>query len=100
MKDPAYLIDVGRGKVCKIDDLADAIEGGDIAGCGLDVFEEEPLPSEHKLWGLPNVLMTPHVAVKDAENIPERRFQVLMDNARHFLNEEPLNNIVDKSKWY
>ena len=100
MKDSAYFINVGRGKVCKIDDLADAIEGGDIAGCGLDVFEEEPLPSEHKLWGLPNVLMTPHVAVKDAENIPERRFQVLMDNARRFLKEEPLNNIVDKSKWY
>ena len=100
MKDSAYFINVGRGKVCKIDDLADAIEGGDIAGCGLDVFEEEPLPSEHKLWGLPNVLMTPHVAVKDAENIPERRFQVLLDNARRFLNEEPLNNIVDKSKWY
>lgn len=100
MKDSAYFINVGRGKVCKIDDLADAIEGGEIAGCGLDVFEEEPLPSEHKLWGLPNVLMTPHVAVKDAENIPERRFQVLMDNARRFLKEEPLNNIVDKSKWY
>ena len=100
MKDSAYFINVGRGKVCKIDDLADAIEGGDIAGCGLDVFEEEPLPSEHKLWGLPNVLMTPHVAVKDAENIPERRFQVLMDNARRFLKDEPLNNIVDKSKWY
>ena len=100
MKDSAYFINVGRGKVCNIDDLADAIEGGDIAGCGLDVFEEEPLPPEHKLWGLPNVLMTPHVAVKDAENIPERRFQVLLDNARRFLNEELLNNIVDKSKWY
>ena len=100
MKHSAYFINVGRGKVCKIDDLADAIEGGDIAGCGLDVFEEEPLSSEHRLWGSPNVLMTPHVAVKDAENIPERRFQVLLDNARRFLNEEPLNNIVDKSKRY
>ena len=56
MKDSAYFINIGRGKVCKIDDLGDAIEGGDIAGCGLDVFEEEPLPSDHKLWGLPNVL--------------------------------------------
>ena len=100
MKRTAYFINVGRGKVCKIDDLADAIERGDIAGCGLDVFEEEPLPSDHKLWGLPNVLMTPHVAVKDAENIPERRFQVLLDNARRFLKGEPLRNVVDKSKWY
>ena len=100
MKKTAYFINVGRGKVCKIDDLADAIAGGVIAGCGLDVFEEEPLPSDHKLWGLPNVLMTPHVAVRDAGNISERRFEVLIDNARRFLRNELLNNIVDKSKWY
>lgn len=100
MKSTAYFINVGRGKVCKIDDLADALEGGVIAGCGLDVFEEEPLPASHKLWGLPNVLMTPHVAVRDADNIPERRFQIVLDNARRFLNDEPLNNVVDKSKWY
>ncbi len=100
MKKTAYFINVGRGKVCKIDDLADAIENGVIAGCGLDVFEEEPLPSDHRLWGLPNVLMTPHVAVRDAGNISERRFEVLLDNARRFLRNESLNNIVDKSKWY
>ena len=100
MKETAYFINIGRGKVCKIDDLADAIETGQIAGAGLDVFEEEPLPSDHKLWGLPNVLMTPHVAVRDAENIPERRFQIILDNARRFLNDEPLNNIVEKDKWY
>jgi phosphoglycerate dehydrogenase-like enzyme len=86
--------------VCKVADLADAIESGEIAGCGLDVFEEEPLPSEHKLWGLPNVLLTPHVAVRDAGNIPERRFQVLIDNARRFMAKEPLINVVDKNKWY
>ena len=100
MKNTAYFINVGRGKVCKIDDLANAIENGDIAGCGLDVFEEEPLPSDHKLWRLPNVMMTPHVAVRDAENIPERRFEIIIDNARRFLNDEPLYNVVDKSKWY
>lgn len=49
-----------------------------------------PLPSEHKLWGLPNVLITPHIAVADAENLPERRF----------LNDEPLTNVVDKERWY
>ena len=64
------------------------------------MFEEEPLPSDHKLWGLPNVLMTPHVAVKDAGNIDARRFDVLIGNARRFLAGEPLANAVDKSKWY
>ena len=100
MKPTAYFINIGRGMVCKIDDLADAIETGEIAGAGLDVYEQEPLPADHKLWGLPNVLMTPHVAVADAENIPERRFRIILDNARRFLNGEPLNNVVDKEKWY
>ena len=45
MKSSAYFINVGRGMVCKIDDLADAIKSGEIAGCGLDVYEIEPLPS-------------------------------------------------------
>ncbi len=100
MKSSAYFINIGRGMVCKIDDLADAIESGVIAGAGLDVFEQEPLSSEHKLWGLPNVLMTPHVAVKDAGNINARRFEVLIGNARRFLAGEELTHVVDKEKWY
>ena len=51
-------------------------------------------------YDLPNVLITPHVAVADAENIPERRFQIILDNARRFLNDEPLANVVDKERWY
>ena len=100
MKSSAYFINIGRGMVCKIDDLADAIESGEIAGAALDVFEQEPLASDHKLWGLPNVLMTPHVAVRDAENIPERRFEIILDNARRFQAGEELTNVVDKTKWY
>ena len=100
MKNSAYFINIGRGMVCKIDDLADAVESGEIAGAGLDVFEQEPLPSDHKLWGLPNVLMTPHVAVRDAENIPDRRFAIILDNARRFAAGEELTNVVDKTKWY
>ena len=100
MKPTSYFINVGRGKVCKIDDLADAIESGEIAGCGLDVYEIEPLPPEHKLWRLPNVLMTPHVAVKDAGDIPERRFQIILENARRFARGDELVNVVDKQRWY
>ncbi len=100
MKSTAYFINVGRGMVCKIDDLADAIESGEIAGCGLDVYEIEPLPPEHKLWSLSNVLMTPHVAVRDAGDIPERRFQIILENARRFARGEELMNVVDKERWY
>jgi phosphoglycerate dehydrogenase-like enzyme len=100
MKRTAHFINVGRGKTTRLDDLADALEHGIIAGCGLDVFEVEPLPADHRLWTLPNVLLTPHIAVRDAENIPERRFQVLFDNARRFAAGEPLRNVVDKAAWY
>ena len=100
MKKTSYFINIGRGMVCKLDDLAEAVEKGVIAGCGLDVYETEPLPSEHKLWGLDNVLMTPHIAVADAENLSERRYQILIENARLFLDNDEMNNIVDKEKWF
>ena len=100
MKPTAYFINIGRGMTTKLDDLAAALETGTIAGCGLDVFEIEPLPAAHKLWRLPNVLLTPHIAVKDAENIEERQFQILLDNLRRFSTGEPLRNVVNKALWY
>jgi phosphoglycerate dehydrogenase-like enzyme len=100
MKPTAFFINVGRGKTARIDDLADAIESGQIAGCGLDVYETEPLPPDHKLWGLPNVLMTPHIAITDAENIPERRWGIIAENTRRFLSGVPLMNPVDKAAWF
>ncbi len=100
MKPSAYFISIGRGKTTVLEDLTRAVEDGEIAGCGLDVFEIEPLPSDHRLWHLPNVILTPHVAVKDAENLPERRYQVILENARLFAAGEPLKNVVDKALWY
>jgi phosphoglycerate dehydrogenase-like enzyme len=100
MKPTAYFISIGRGKTAVLEDLTVAIETGQIAGCGLDVFEIEPLPSDHRLWQLPNVILTPHVAVKDAENLPERRYQVILENERRFLDDQPLTNVVDKKLWY
>jgi phosphoglycerate dehydrogenase-like enzyme len=100
MKPTAYFINIGRGLTTDLDDLAAAVENGMLAGCALDVFAVEPLPAEHKLWGLPNVLLTPHIAVKDAPNVPERQFAVLLENARRFAAGEPLRNIVDKTQWF
>ena len=100
MKSSAFFINIGRGRTMRLDDLTAAVQQGEIAGCGLDVFEIEPLPADHSLWTLPNVLLTPHVAVKDAENLPERRYQVLLENARRFAAGEPLRNVVDKAAWY
>ncbi len=100
MKRTAYFINIGRGKTMILADLVAALQHGNIAGCGLDVFEVEPLPAESPLWQLPNVLLTPHIAVKDAANISARRFKVLLENARRFAAGEPLRNVVNKAAWY
>jgi phosphoglycerate dehydrogenase-like enzyme len=100
MKSTAYFINIGRGMVCKLDDLVNAIESNEIAGCGLDVFETEPLPEKHKLWQMDNVLITPHIAVADAQNLSERRYEILFNNAKRFAENKSLINIVDKEKMF
>ena len=100
MKSSAYFINIGRGMTARLDDLTEALANGDIAGAGLDVFEQEPLPQGHPLWSMDNVIITPHVAVADAEDIPQRRYDLLADNAKRFLAGKPLRNVVDKARWY
>jgi len=80
--------------------LCTALEQKKIAGAGLDVYEIEPLPENHKLWDLDNVILTPHIAVKGVENINERRYQILSTNINNFIRGDTLMNIVDKEKWY
>jgi phosphoglycerate dehydrogenase-like enzyme len=99
MKNTAFFINIGRGKTTRLDDLAAAIEAGEIAGAGLDVFEEEPLPADHKLWTLPGMLITPHTAGY-GPYLDERRYEVILDNCRRFLAGQPLRNLVDKSRWF
>jgi phosphoglycerate dehydrogenase-like enzyme len=99
MKRSAFFINIGRGMTTRLDDLVAALRAGEIAGAGLDVFEQEPLPAGHPLWTLPNVLITPHSAGY-GPYLDERRFEILLDNCRRFLAGEPLRNIVDKARWF
>lgn len=99
MKRTAYLINVGRGGTVVLDDLTEAIRSGQIAGAGLDVFQEEPLPKDHPLWTMPGVLITPHMA-GEGPYTEERRIQVIIDNCRRFDEGRPLRNVVDKANWF
>jgi phosphoglycerate dehydrogenase-like enzyme len=99
MKASAYLINVGRGAIVRLDDLVAALVAGEIAGAGLDVFEIEPLPADHPLWTFPNVILTPHVAGQ-APCIAERHLAVLVENVRRFVAGQPLANVVDKARWF
>jgi phosphoglycerate dehydrogenase-like enzyme len=99
MKRSAFFINIGRGMTTRLDDLVAALRAGEIAGAGLDVFEQEPLPADHPLWTLPSVLITPHTAGY-GPYLDDRRFEILLDNSRRFLAGEPLRNVVDKAHWF
>lgn len=99
MKPTAYLINIGRGAIVDLADLTAALAAGEIAGAGLDVFEIEPLPPDHQLWKMPNVILTPHIA-GTSPRVAERHLDVLLDNIRHFVRGEPLVNVVDKQRWF
>src|SRR5439155_1598637 len=98
MKRPAFSTNIGRGLTTRLDDLVDALRAGEIAGAGLDVYQE-PLPADHPLWTMPGVLMTPHTA-GHGPYLDERRFEIIVDNARRFLGNQPLRNVVDKANWF
>jgi phosphoglycerate dehydrogenase-like enzyme len=99
MKRTAFFINIGRGMTTRLDDLVAALRAGEIAGAGLDVFEQEPLPANHPLWTMPGVLITPHTAGY-GPYLDDRRFEILLDNCRRFLAGQPLRNVVDKSSWF
>ena len=99
MKKGAYFINVSRGKIVDTDSLVAALKSGHLAGAGLDVTEPEPLPEDHILWTLDNVIITPHVAGR-SDGITERRLALYEENLKRFSTGLPLRNVVDKTKGY
>ena len=100
MKRSAYLVNIGRGAIVRLDDLVAALEANEIAGAALDVFETEPLPSSSPLWGMGDrVILTPHVAGY-SPRIAGRHLGVLLDNVRRFVRGDALVNVVDKAEWF
>jgi len=99
MRPDGYFINVGRGAVVVLDDLVRALSAGTFAGAALDVFETEPLPADHPLWAMENVILTPHTAGY-APSVAGRYLGLLIENLTRFSEGRPLLNQVDKSRWY
>lgn len=95
----AYLLNVARGPVVDEEALIDALTRQTIAGAGLDVFEEEPLPPSSPLWRLPNVILTPHVAGATPHYL-ERVLTLFMDNLHRYVAGKGLRNVVDPLLGY
>jgi phosphoglycerate dehydrogenase-like enzyme len=99
MKHGGYLINIGRGAIVDLTDLVAALKAGELAGAALDVFEVEPLPADHPLWQMENVILTPHIAGY-SPRIAERHRGVLLENIRRFQRGEALLNVVNKAMWF
>jgi len=95
MKPQATLINISRGRLVDEMALVEALTEKRLRGAGLDVFVEEPLPEDHPLWALPNVIMTPHVSAV-TRHFWRRQTDLILENLRRYLAGEPLLNLVDK----
>jgi len=99
MKQTAYIINVGRGKIIDESALIRALSEGKIAGAGLDVFETEPLPIDSRLWELPNVIMSHHVA-GDQDAHDELPIEFFCKNLRRYIEGKKLLGLVNKDRGY
>ena len=99
MKSTAYLINIGRGELVDESALLPALQSRTIAGAGLDVFEQEPLPQDSLFWELDNLLITSHYAGA-TPHYHERATAVFTDNLKRYAANQPLLNVVDKMKGY
>ncbi len=99
MQNHALLINVTRGKIMDEASLVKALTSRQIAGAGLDVTPQEPLPDSHPLWYMPNVIITPHTA-GGSPNRQDRIVNLFCENLRRFLKGEDMLSVIDKNKGY
>lgn len=99
MKPTAVFINIGRGRTVDEAALVEALQQRRIRGAALDVFAVEPLPPEHALWKLDNVLISPHTA-DHTEDAHPRAMHFFIENLRRFRAGESLENVVDKVEQY
>ena len=92
MKKTAFLINTSRGPIINENDLVEALKDEKIAGVGLDVYDKEPLPQDHKLRFLPNALLLPHIGYVTAENY-SKFYSQMIENLESCLKNKPFRII-------
>lgn len=94
-KEGAYYINIGRGATTNTEDLIASLNSGRLAGAGLDVFETEPLPEDHPLWDMEQVIITPHCA-GTTDRYADRIVDIFTENMQSYLKDgAPSRNVVD-----
>lgn len=96
----AIVVNVARGALLDEEALRQELDAGRLRGAVLDVFAREPLGAESPLWGMPSVLVTPHVSPVSPGRFWPRQLDLFVDNWRRYVRSEPLRNVVDKRAGY
>ena len=99
MASGVLLADVSRGGIVDQVALAEALVSGHVAGAVLDVFEMEPLPAESPLWGIENLIISPHCS-SVYDGWEDASFDLFLDNLNRWIAGSPLRNIVDPERGY
>jgi len=99
VKEGSYFVNVGRGQSVVTAALIDALRSGRLGGAGLDVTDPEPLPADHPLWRIPNVIITPHVSARTDLGTTDR-WLVARENLRRYVAGERMLSVVDPAKGY
>jgi phosphoglycerate dehydrogenase-like enzyme len=99
MRRGAHFINVGRGQSVVTGDLIAALRSGQVGGAGLDVTDPEPLPPDHPLWQVPNVIITPHVSTR-SDLGAQARWAVARENLRRYVAGERMLSVVDVERGY
>lgn len=99
MSKGVLFFNAGRGQTVHTDALVEALGNGTLKGAGLDTVNPEPLPSDHPLWEMPNVIISPHTAGIFSD-IQKRTMRVFLDNLRRYIKGEPVQFVVDKNARY
>lgn len=96
----AIVVNVARGSLVEERALAERLASGSLRGAVLDVFEVEPLPASSPLWGLWNVLLTPHVSAVSPQGFWERELSLFVDNWQRYVEGREMRNVVNKEAGY
>lgn len=101
MKQGAVLLNAGRGSAVDTEALCDAVGSGALLGAGLDVTDPEPLPEGHRMWGIENILITPHVS--GGFHLPathDRIVEICGENLRRYREGLPFTHLVNREQGY
>ena len=101
MKKTAIFLNGGRGSAVNTEDLCNALIAKEIYAAGLDVTDPEPLPNQHKLWNIKNVVITPHISgdFHHPETL-DRIVNIAADNLKRYISGDALKNVIDRKIGY